>query len=238
MIDAAQYGDSPPYPADYALTYTTGTGRGVFTFCMCPGGRVIPAVSERGCLCVNGMSLSARDGENANSAVLVQVFPGDFGSGHPLAGVELQRRMESAAFAAGGGDYRAPVQLLGDFMANRPSGGLGGIKPTYRPGYTLCDFRDILPGFISEALMEAIPAMGRKLKGFDRADAVLTALEARSSAPVRVLRNEKTGWSLNFQGIYPAGEGAGYSGGIMSSAVDGILAAERIFSNNKEGDGK
>lgn len=226
MINKAQYGGAKNMPAaDYRLTYTTKAGRGVYTFCMCPGGTVVAAASEEGRLAVNGMSLHARDGENANSALLVQVFPEDFGSGHPLAGMYFQRELEEKAFRAGGGGYAAPVQRVGAFLGT--AGGGNGVRPTYRPDVKESCLDEILPAFLTEALREALPAMGRRLKGFDRPDAVLTAVESRSSSPVRILRGEN-GESLRFGGVYPAGEGAGYAGGIVSAAVDGIAAAEQI----------
>ena len=228
MVDAAQYGEAAQKlpAADYRLTYTTEKGRGVYTFCMCPGGYVVAAASEAGRLAVNGMSEHARDGKNANSALLVQVYPEDFGSEHPLAGMYFQRELEEKAFRAGGGDFTAPVERVGSFlkteMAENPE-----VEGTYRPGVKECRMDDIFPAFMLEALREALPAMGRKLKGFDRPDALLTAVESRSSSPIRILRDEK-GMSLNYKGVYPAGEGAGYAGGIVSAAVDGILAAEKI----------
>ncbi len=227
MVDAAQYGEAAEHlpAADYRLTYTTKKGRGVYTFCMCPGGYVVAAASEEGRLAVNGMSEHARDGENANSALLVQVFPEDFGSEHPLAGMYFQRELEEKAFVAGGGDYTAPVQRVGSFLGMK--GNNDAVKATYRPSVKESDLDDIFPPFMTEALREALPAMGRKLKGFDRADALLTAVESRSSSPIRILRDE-TGMSLKRFGVYPAGEGAGYAGGIVSAAVDGIAAAEKV----------
>lgn len=227
MINRVQYGAAAENlpAADYRLTYTTKAGRGVYTFCMCPGGMVVAAASEKCRLAVNGMSLHARDGETANSALLVQVFPEDFGSPAPLAGMYFQRDLEEKAFRAGGGGYAAPVQRVGVFLGTAGSG--EGVRPTYRPGVAESRLDDIFPAFITDALREALPAMGRKLKGFDRPDALLTAVESRSSSPVRILRNEN-GESLRFGGIYPAGEGAGYAGGIVSAAVDGIAAAEQI----------
>lgn len=227
MVNMAQYGtaaESLP-PADYRLTYTTKAGRGVYTFCMCPGGTVVAAASEEGRLAVNGMSLHARDGENANSALLVQVFPKDFVNPDPLAGMYFQRELEEKAFQAGGGGYAAPMQRVGAFLGTAENG--ESVHPTYRPRVTESRLDDIFPPFLTDALREALPAMGRRLKGFDRPDAVLTAVESRSSSPVRILR-EKNGESLRFRGIYPAGEGAGYAGGIVSAAVDGIAAAEQI----------
>ena len=233
MVNDAQYGSAAAHlpAADYRLTYTTKKGRGVYTFCMCPGGYVVAAASEEGRLAVNGMSEHARDGKNANSALLVQVFPEDFGGDHPLAGAEFQRRLEEKAFQAGGGGYRAPIQTAGDFLRGDHTP-LGEVSPTYRPGTAAASMDDIFPDFMTEALREALPAMGRKLKGFDRPDAVLTAVESRSSSPVRILRDER-GESLAVKGVYPAGEGAGYAGGIVSAAVDGVRAAEQIFWNHR-----
>lgn len=228
MIDTAQYGEAAyKLPAaDYRLTYTTSKDRGVYTFCMCPGGYVVAAASEEGRLAVNGMSEHARDGKNANSALLVQVFPEDFGSDHPLAGMYFQRELEEKAFQAGGGDYTAPVQRVGSFL-KRETVSAVEVEATYRPSVKESDMDEIFPSFMTEALREALPAMGRKLKGFDRADALLTAVESRSSSPIRILRDE-TAMSMNKTGVYPAGEGAGYAGGIVSAAVDGIYVAEKI----------
>ncbi len=234
MINQVQYGDEAPYAADYKLTCATSEGRGVFSFCMCPGGEVIPAVSEEGCLCVNGMSRFARDGKNANSAILVQVFPEDFKDESPLAGIELQRKFERKAFEAGGGDYTAPVQLMKDFMADRKSFGAGEIIPSYGRGVKYTEMKGILPDFMEKALREAFPVFDRKMKGFMTDDAVITAIEGRSSSPVRIDRDSRTGESLSLKGLYPAGEGAGYAGGIVSSAVDGIIAAEKVFINNRK----
>lgn len=228
MIDTVQYGEAAHLlpAADYRLTYTTEKGRGVYTFCMCPGGYVVAAASEEGRLAVNGMSEHARDGKNANAALLVQVYPEDFGSAHPLAGMYFQRELEEKAFAAGGGNYTAPVQRVGSFLQTE-SAAQHEVEGTYRPAVKECSMDDIFPAFMTEALREALPAMGRKLKGFDRTDALLTAVESRSSSPIRIVR-DKNGMSLSHKGIYPAGEGAGYAGGIVSAAVDGILAAEKI----------
>lgn len=230
MINAAQYGDAAEKlpPADYKLTYTTQKGRGVYTFCMCPGGYVVAAASERGRLAVNGMSEQARDGANANSALLVQVFPSDFPTAHPLAGMYFQRELEEKAFVAGGADYTAPIQRVGDFLGTAKNGGTGGIMPSYTPAVKESKLDEIFPDFMTEALREALPAMGKRLKGFDCADAILTAVESRSSSPIRILRNEK-GESIGVAGLYPTGEGAGYAGGIVSAAVDGILMAEQVY---------
>lgn len=233
--------------AEYKLAVRTKAGRGVYTFCMCPGGTVVASASEDGGLCTNGMSLRARDGKNANAGLLVDVRPEDFGSGHPLAGVELQRKYERLAFEAGGSDYRAPAQRVGDFLttgqrknglavAQRTAGNDPGslVQPTYRPGVTWTDLHRCLPGFVSESIEEALPMLGRKLKGFDDPSAVMTAIEARSSSPVRIKRDAK-GEALAsddsaIEGLYPAGEGAGYAGGIMSAAADGYHAAMRYLS--------
>lgn len=233
MINDTQYGDASETlpPGDYRLTYTTQKGRGVYTFCMCPGGYVVAAASEEGRLAVNGMSEHARDGENANSALLVQVFPEDFASDHPLAGMHFQRRLEEKAFQAGGGNFAAPVQRVGAFL-QRKADSLE-VSPTYLPETKEADMDEIFPTFMAEAMREAIPAMAKKLKGFDRADAVLTAVESRSSSPIRILRGEN-GESPWAEGLYPTGEGAGYAGGIVSAAVDGISVAEKIFSKHKQ----
>ncbi|MGI6555338.1 MAG: NAD(P)/FAD-dependent oxidoreductase [Bacillota bacterium] len=230
LIDRIQYGSFAGHPklgaADYKLAYHSPNGRTAYTFCMCPGGSVVAAASEPGYLCTNGMSEYARDGRNANSAFLVNVALGDFGSDHPLAGVQYQRKWEGLAYALGGGDYSAPVQLLRDFLKDRKSTSLGSVEPTYRPGVTLANLTECLPSFIVETLKEAVPNLDRKLKGFALDEAVLTGVETRSSSPVRILRDEC--FQSNISGLYPAGEGAGYSGGIVSSAVDGIKAAEAI----------
>lgn len=229
MVNVSQYGEAADQlpAADYRLTYTTTKGRGVYTFCMCPGGYVVAAASEEGRLAVNGMSEHARDGQNANSALLVQVFPEDFGSEHPLAGMYFQRVLEEKAFQAGGGNYTAPVQTVGSFLQDKENV-FGQVCPTYAPKTVFADMKEIFPDFMTEAMAEALPAMGRRLKGFDRDDAVLTAVESRSSSPVRILRGEG-GQSLSLTGLYPTGEGAGYAGGIVSAAVDGVVAAEHIF---------
>ena len=223
--------------AEYKLSVRTKAGRGVYTFCMCPGGSVVASASEEGGLCTNGMSFRARDGRNANSGLLVDVRPEDLGSDHPLAGVELQRKYEKLAFEAGGSDYRAPAQRVGDFLGTENKTGEPSpclVQPTYRPGVTWADLHQCLPDFVSESLEEALPMLGRKLRGFDDPAAVLTAIEARSSSPVRIKR-DAGGEALasdgsNIEGLYPAGEGAGYAGGIMSAAADGYHAAMRYLS--------
>ena len=233
LINKSQYGRFAGHPAlgaaEYHLSTKLPDGRGAYTFCMCPGGTVVPAASRLGGVCVNGMSPFARDGENANAALLVDVRTEDFGDDHPLAGYALQRAWEERAFRAGGSNYFAPVQLAGDLLAGRATKALSNVKPTYRPGVTCADFRDILPSFAYQGLQGAIRAFDRQLKDFASPDAVLTAVESRSSCPVRLLRDNR--YESNIGGLYPCGEGAGYAGGIMSAAVDGIRVAEAILKN-------
>lgn len=228
-IDRNQYGAFAGHPAlgaaDYKLAVHLPNGRGVYTFCMCPGGEVVAAASEEGRLVTNGMSEFARNGRNANSALLVGVTPEDFPSGHPLAGVHLQRQLEEKAFALGGGGYRAPAQRVEDFLQNKPSLRFGEVKPTYLPGVTLCNLSGCLPEFVIESMRTGIRLMDRKLHGFAHPDALLTGVETRSSSPVRILRNNN-GQSPALRGLFPCGEGAGYAGGIVSAAVDGIRCAE------------
>lgn len=232
-IDRALYGEAAGHPAlgaaPYSLSCHLPSGRSAFSFCMCPGGYVVSAASEPGGVCTNGMSLSDRAGANANSGLLANVFPEDLPGDDVLAGVELQRACEQAAFAAGGGAYVAPAQLVGDFLAGAPSSAGGRVAPTYPRGVTWGDVAPCLPGYVAETLRAAIPALGRKLRGFDAADAVLTGVETRSSSPVRVTRGDD-GQSVGVRGLWPVGEGAGYAGGIMSAATDGILAAEKIVA--------
>lgn len=232
LINRAQYGNERPPKglgaADYKLAVHLRNGRSVYTFCMCPGGEVVAAASEEGRLVTNGMSEFARDKANANSAFLVGVTPEDFGSEHPLAGVEFQRRIEEAAFRAGGGTYKAPVQLVGDLLENRASRSLGRIVPSYRPGVEPSDFRAVLPFFVVESIREALKEADKKLKGFADREAVLTAAETRSSSPVRMVRDADAMQSVSVAGLYPCGEGAGYAGGIMSAAADGLKCAAKI----------
>ncbi|WP_324824468.1 NAD(P)/FAD-dependent oxidoreductase [Sinanaerobacter sp. ZZT-01] len=241
MIDESQYGKRySEYrlgAADYKLSHHCRDGRGVYTFCMCPGGLVIAAASEEGGVVTNGMSYRSRDLENANSGLLVDVRTEDFESEHPLAGIYFQQKYERLAFELGGKNYHAPAQRVGDFLNDRmPSKDTGDvqnkIQPTYKPGVCWTDLRKCLPAFVTESIKEALPFLGRKIQGFDREDAVMTALESRSSSPVRILRNRK--YMCNIEGIYPAGEGAGYAGGIVSAAVDGIKIAEEIARVYKE----
>lgn len=231
-IDKAMYGDFAGHKAlkaaDYKLAVHLPDGRSVYTFCMCPGGTVVAASSEENRLAVNGMSCFARDGENSNSAVLVGVNTEDYGSSHPLAGMYFQRSIEEKAFAAGGGDYSAPVASVGDFMSGSISGRLGRVKPSYAPSVRHALPDEYLPGFVCEALRLGIKEMGRKISGFDAPDAVLTGIESRSSSPVRINRGEDM-QSVSLKGLYPCGEGAGYAGGIVSAAVDGMKCAEAVI---------
>ena len=204
-------------------------GRSAYTFCMCPGGEVIACSSEPGGIVTNGMSFYNRNYPNANSALLVGVSPKDYGSKNHLAGIDFQRKIERKAFETGGNNYFAPVQLVGDFLAGRPSNSIGEVCPSYCPGITPSNLTECLPEFVVETLRLAIPQMDKKVKGFANYDAVMTAVESRSSSPIRILRDE-TFQSLTVKGLYPAGEGAGYTGGIISSAIDGIKIAEAINS--------
>ncbi|MBQ4372372.1 MAG: hypothetical protein II803_08140 [Firmicutes bacterium] len=243
LIDRAQYG--APHaelglpPADYRLHVKTSSGRGVYTFCMCPGGYVVASASEEGGLVTNGMSNAARDAENANSALLADVRPSDFPGEHPLAGIELQEKYERLAFELGGGTYKAPVMRVGEFLGtggewraagSAKRGGTEAASPSYRPGTVSADIRKCLPDFVSEALAEALPMLGRQLEGFDDPDAPMTALESRSSAPFRILRGDDrmalSREGRRVEGLFPGGEGAGYAGGIMSAAADGVRLAE------------
>lgn len=227
MINHSQYGakfaDRLP-AAEYKLSAKASNGRGVYTFCMCPGGVVVPAASEVGRVVVNGMSYSKRDLENANSAILVNVYPEDFEGEDVMAGVEFQRRLEEKAYELGGGDYKAPVQLFGDFVENRVSRSLGKVKPSYFRGYSFANLNEMFPEYINTALKEGIALMDRKIRGFGSRDAILSAVESRSSSPVKIPRDER--YFSNIEGLMPCGEGAGYAGGIMSAAVDGIRCAE------------
>ncbi len=230
MIDESQYGKCDPVlpPADYKLVKHLDEET-VYTFCMCPGGYVVAAASESGGVVTNGMSYADRSGENANAALLVTLNPKDFPYDGPLGGVKWQRDIEHTAFVAGGSSYRAPAQTVGDFIKGKPSTNAAGVKPTYRPGVTWCDLHDVLPYKITRALKEALPLLDGNLKGFASSDAVLTAPETRSSSPVKIMRNEGK-QSVSLCGLYPAGEGAGYAGGIMSAALDGMACAEAIIS--------
>ena len=213
-------------PSDYKLACHLPNGRSAFSFCVCPGGQVVAAASEPGQLVTNGMSLRARDGENINGGFLVGVGPGDFPGGDPLAGVRFQEQWEQAAYRLGGENWFAPAQLVGDFLADRPSVGGGSILPTYRPGVTWTRMEGCLPNYVTETLRGAIPLLDRKLSGFAHPEAVLTGVETRSSSPVRILRDET--YQSALRGLFPCGEGAGYAGGIVSAAVDGIRVAEAV----------
>ena len=233
LIDKNQYGKYAGHPklhaAEYRLSHTSKeTGRGVYSFCMCPGGLVVATASEERRLVTNGMSYHARDKQNANSAIVVTVAPEDFESKSPLAGIEFQRRYEELAYKAGGGNFVAPVQLIGDFLKDTKSQRIGSVKPSYKPGYELSDMRKCLPEFVINSLKEGLVAFDRKINGFAEENAIMTGIETRTSAPVRIPRNEKL-QSISLEGLYPAGEGAGYAGGIISAAVDGLKVAENLI---------
>ncbi len=253
VIDRARWGRHAGHPllgaADYKLVHHASNGRTAYSFCMCPGGTVVAATSEPGRVVTNGMSQYSRNERNANAGMVVGIDPQDYptdpaafeaalgathgvealqdGQHHPLAGIVLQRQLESNAYVLGGGNYNAPGQLVGDFIAGRPSKALGSVEPSYKPGVTPCDLREALPGYATEALREALPAFGRKIKGFDMHDAVLTGVETRTSSPLKIGRGEDF-QSLNTAGLYPAGEGASYAGGILSAGVDGIKVGEAV----------
>ncbi|OJU11826.1 MAG: hypothetical protein BGN85_07815, partial [Alphaproteobacteria bacterium 64-11] len=234
LIDRARFGRSIKQlgAAEYRLVHHARNGRSVYSFCMCPGGTVVAAASEPNRVVTNGMSQYSRNERNANAGIVVGVTPEDYapyGEG-PLAGIALQRHLESAAFVAGGESYRAPAQLVGDFIAGIASTGLGEVAPSYRPGVTPTDLSSCLPDYAIAAIREALPAFGRQIKGFDRHDAVLTGVETRTSSPIRIRRGEDF-QSLNTRGLYPAGEGAGFAGGILSAAIDGIKVAEAVASS-------
>lgn len=228
--DAAQYKQYAGHPGLPASTYKLSchlpNGRGVFSFCVCPGGQVVAAASEEHRVVTNGMSEFARDKENINGALLVNVTPEDFGGDSPLAGIAFQRDLEAAAYQAGQGNYLAPAQRVEDFLAKRPSTGPGRVIPSYRPGVTWTNLWDCLPDFVAASIAEALPILGRKLKGYDQPDAVLTAVESRSSSPVRLLRDEDR--QSPIRGLYPCGEGGGWAGGILSAAADGMRCAEAV----------
>lgn len=232
-IDKAQYGKLDPVlpPADYKLVRHLDEET-VYTFCMCPGGFVVAAASEEGRVVTNGMSYADRDGENANAALLVTLNPADFPYEGPLGGMYWQQEIEEAAFRAGGGGYKAPAQTVGDFLSGVPSAAPADVQPTYQPGVTWCDLHQVLPEKITGALAEALPQLNRNLEGFAHSGGVLTAPESRSSSPVRILRGQDRQSSL--KGLYPCGEGAGYAGGIMSAAIDGIQSAEALIAQLEE----
>lgn len=240
-IDVMKYGDDPAYAkllpaADYKMTHQASNGRAVYSFCMCPGGYVVNASSEHGETCVNGMSYSGRNGENSNSAIVVNVTPEDYGSDHPLAGMKFQRRWEKAAYEAGQG--AVPVQLFGDYRRDIPTEKLGGVKPQIKGKYRLTSLKCCLPEYIKDAIIEGVVSFDKRMPGYSSDDAVLSGIEARTSSPVRMIRGDE----LRCEGtcIYPCGEGAGYAGGITSAAVDGMKVAEAIasrFSNEAITDG-
>jgi uncharacterized FAD-dependent dehydrogenase len=230
LIDVCRFGKQAGHPllgaADYKLVHHCKNGRSVYSFCMCPGGTVVAATSEEGHVVTNGMSQYSRNERNANAALVVGITPADYPE-HPLAGIDLQRRLEAHAFVLGGSNYQAPAQRVGDFLAQRPSTELGSVQPSYTPNVHLTDLSSALPDYAIEALREALPAFDKKITGFAMDDAILTAVETRTSSPIRIKRNAHY-QSINTQGLYPAGEGAGYAGGILSAAVDGIKVAEAV----------
>lgn len=228
------YLKTPLPAAEYILKYQDASDRGVYTFCNCPGGLVIPCITEEGMLCVNGMSYSKRDGENTNSAIVVTVDQKDFGSMHPLAGIEYQRQLEHNAYVAGGANYSAPIMYCKDLLTHTDNKGFSDVRPSYLPGVIQADLHDCIPQNILNCIKNALDDFGRKLNGFNSGKAILTAVETRTSSPVKILRDENL-QSINIKGLYAAGEGSGYAGGIVSSAIDGIKAAQgciNILSNN------
>jgi len=236
VIDDARFGRNAGNPilgaADYKLVHHCKNGRSVYSFCMCPGGTVVAAASEEGRLVTNGMSQYSRHERNANSAIVVGIEPSDFANKDDaldvLSGIEFQRRLEETAFKLGGENYDAPVQLVGDFLAGRKSGEHGEVTPSYKPGVKYCDLSETLPDYAIAAIREALPAFDRKIKGFSMNDATLTAVETRTSSPIQITRDRESFQSLNVEGLYPAGEGAGYAGGILSAGIDGIKVAEAM----------
>ncbi len=233
-IDRARYGAAAGHPvlgpASYALAHKASNGRSVYSFCMCPGGRVVAATSEEGRVVTNGMSQHSRAEFNANSGLVVDISPERDFPGGPLAGVELQRRLESLAYIAGGSNYHAPGQKVGDFLEQKVGGEFGSIVPSYQPGVKLTDLAECLPPFVLDAIREALPVFGRQMPGYDHPDVVMTGVETRTSSPVRITRGADF-QSLGTKGLYPAGEGAGYAGGILSAAVDGIKVAEALATD-------
>jgi uncharacterized FAD-dependent dehydrogenase len=231
LIDRCRFGPNAGNPvlgaADYKLVHHCSNGRSVYSFCMCPGGTVVAATSEPNRVVTNGMSQYSRNERNANAGIVVGITPEDY-PGHPLAGIDFQRALESKAFELGGGDYSAPGQLVGDFIAKRASTEFGAVLPSYKPGVRLGDLSPSLPDYAIAAIREALPAFDRQIRGFAMHDAVLTGVETRTSSPVRIRRNDNTLQSINTRGLFPAGEGAGYAGGIMSAGIDGIRVAEAV----------
>ena len=232
LIDKARLGKYAGHPdlgaADYKLVYHAKNGRAVYSFCMCPGGTVVAATSEPHRVVTNGMSQYSRNERNANAGIVVGITPEEDFPGGPLAGVELQEKLESLAYELGGSDYCAPGQLVGDFIRNKASSEFGEVEPSYKPGVLLGDLTPSLPSYAIEAIREALPEFGKQIRGFDRDDAILTGIETRTSSPVRIKRDNDSLQSINTRGLYPAGEGAGYAGGILSAGVDGIKVAEAV----------
>lgn len=231
MIDRCRFGTFAGHPllgaADYKIVHHAQNGRAVYSFCMCPGGTVVAATSEPNRVVTNGMSQYSRNERNANSGLVVDIQPSDFGDSSPLAGIAFQRIWESKAFELGGGTYAAPAQLVGDFLAGRPSTKVGTVEPSYKPAVNWCDLSSALPDYVITAMREALPEFDKKIKGYAMHDAVLTGVETRTSSPLRITRNQQC-QSLNVKGLFPAGEGAGYAGGILSAGVDGIKVAEAV----------
>ncbi len=232
LIDSARLGKYAGHPelgaADYKLVYHAKNGRAVYSFCMCPGGTVVAATSEPNRVVTNGMSQYSRNERNANAGIVVGITPEEDFPGGPLAGVELQEKLESLAYELGGSDYCAPGQLVGDFIRKKPSSEFGEVEPSYKPGVLLGDLTPSLPSYVIEAIREALPEFGKQIRGFDRDDAILTGIETRTSSPVKIKRDNDSLQSINTRGLYPAGEGAGYAGGILSAGVDGIKVAEAV----------
>lgn len=231
IIDKARFGEQAGNPilgaADYKLVHHCANGRSVYSFCMCPGGTVVAATSEKGRVVTNGMSQYSRNERNANAAIVVGIDPERDYPGHVLAGIDLQRQLEEKAYEMGGCDYNAPAQLVGDFIKNRPSTVLGDVVPSYKPGITLTNLADLLPAFAIEAIREALPVFDKQIRGYAMNDAILTGVETRTSSPICIRRDENC-QSINIKGLFPAGEGAGYAGGILSAGVDGIKVAEAV----------
>jgi uncharacterized FAD-dependent dehydrogenase len=232
LIDHARFGPNAQHPvlgaADYKLVHHAKNGRSVYSFCMCPGGTVVAAASEEGRVVTNGMSQYSRNERNANAGIVVGIDPEKDYPGDPLAGMEFQRKWETRAFELGGRNYKAPGQLIGDFINGKPSTEFGAVQPSYTPGVHLTDLSTALPEYAITAIREALPAFAKQIKGFDLPDGVLTGVETRTSSPIRIKRDDETLQSINTKGLYPTGEGAGYAGGILSAAVDGIRIAEAV----------
>ena len=232
LIDAARHGPNAQHPilgaADYKLVHHASNGRSVYSFCMCPGGTVVASASEPGCVVTNGMSQYSRNERNANAGIVVGITPEVDFPGDPLAGIALQRKLESQAYVLGGSTYQAPGQLIGDFLSNKASTEFGQVTPSYTPGVHLTNLETALPEYAITAIREAIPEFAKQIKGFDLADGILTGVETRTSSPIRIKRNDDNLQSINTKGLYPTGEGAGYAGGILSAGVDGIRVAEAV----------